>query len=151
MYNIVPMYSFSSNKYKAKPMEVDGVFYASQKEYKHTTLLNARVQNGELIRWEAQPQLMFFLHGRKICGYRMDYITWRTDGVIELIEVKGMSLPDWRIRWRLLQALVDTKQFREDSGLPVNAKIELVLDASRRVQNWSNGIRNPKRQKRKKS
>ena len=139
------------NKFKAKPTEFDGVVYRSQQEARTAKKLVARQASGDIAHWERQRELKFVVNGIQVARYIIDFVPVRADGTIELLETKGMMLPEWKIKWRLLEAFVNDPKWRKLNGFFIDDRIELVLDAGPRVTRWARGERKkPVRKKRKK-
>jgi hypothetical protein len=54
-----------------------------------------------------QYKIELRVHGRLICNYYVDFKVIMADGSVQFQEVKGMVLPLWQLKWKLLEALVD--------------------------------------------
>lgn len=68
--------------------------------------LDWRIKNGEVKSWKRQVKISFVVNGVYITDYFIDFIVELPDGSLQLVEVKGMELPLWIMKWRLLQALL---------------------------------------------
>lgn len=114
--------------------------YDSEKEAAYAAGLKQRLQQREIIAWERQPVFTLRMYGTVICTYAMDFRV-DTGDRIELVEVKGMALPEWKLRWRMMQAAIEQKEFREQHGLPLDRTIVLVLVSSPKLVAWAGGVR----------
>lgn len=92
-----------NNKYGAIKTEYGGVLYDSKFEAKIAQELDLRVKTGEFSSVTRQVPLSLRAYGGLVCTYRIDFVALRPDGTLDYIEVKGKVLPDWRIKWRLLE------------------------------------------------
>jgi hypothetical protein len=54
---------------------------------------------------EAQPTFRLEVSGQFICKIIPDFMVVTKDGSEEIHEVKGKETSEWRIKWRLMQAL----------------------------------------------
>lgn len=105
------------------------------------------VDSGVIARVERQYRLEFRLNGRLVTRYIIDFVLHMRDGSVRLVEVKGFATPDWKIKWRLLQAMVDDPVWRKANDLDPWAPVYLELDAPASVKRWSNGERKPRKGK----
>ena len=146
----IPDFLRRRSKFGAVKHVVDGVTYHSKKEAAQAEKLSLRKASGEVISWDRQVRLLFVINEVRIAMYIMDFVVYRADGVVELIEVKGMMLPDWKIKWRLLEAFKDDREWRTRNSLPKSSEFLLVIDGAPNVHRWVNGERAVKRKKKKK-
>lgn len=137
------------NKFHATKQEYGGLKYDSKLEVGFAKELDARIAAGEKFTWTRQRLLDLKVNGEKVCGYKMDFVLDHGNDTFELVETKGLPMPDWKLKWRLLEILIKTEQFRLDNGFPKFSDIQLTLVAAQRVKNWAARIRNERKKKRK--
>lgn len=112
------MWQIPKQKHKydrAKKTEYNGRIYASHYEAKCAQELDYRLAANELKSWEAQVRIPLVVNGYEVGTYEIDFVAYRTDGVIEYIEAKGKAgdTPIWRLKWKILQAMfADRKDVR---------------------------------------
>jgi hypothetical protein len=85
----------NGNKYKAKKQEYDGKKYDSKGEASYAMELDWRIKAGEIV------------NGVLICNYIADFMVTTKHDALELHEYKGLVLPLFQLKWKLLQALKD--------------------------------------------
>jgi hypothetical protein len=93
------------NKFGANKTTYGGSIYHSKKEADYAQELDLLVKVGEIKSWERQVPIELRVNGKKICTYTMDFITITKEGHEKWIEVKGFETPEWRLKWKLLDAL----------------------------------------------
>lgn len=95
-------------KYGNKKCEWRGEKFDSQKELKRHLVLLDMQKRGEIFGIERQPRVALFVNGKKICDYVGD---WRyqkriKDGLALVVEdAKGFQTRDFKLKWKLCQAL----------------------------------------------
>lgn len=91
----------------AKPTEYNGTLYDSKHEATCAQELDFRVAARELTHWESQVRIPLIVNGYEVAVYVIDFVAYRTDGKMELIEAKGTAgdTKEWRLKWRMLMAL----------------------------------------------
>lgn len=100
-------YQQRGKKYKNINQEYNGIRYDSKLEANRAQELDLLVKAGEIKKWERQKTLDLYFKDYKICGYRIDFVVYENDpNEITLEEVKGVELPVWRLKWKLLEAIV---------------------------------------------
>jgi hypothetical protein len=107
-YRIKKLSSYRQlSKYKNSPKWYNGINYDSKLEAKVAQELDLRVKaiDDNLISWERQVKIDLSVNGDHICNYYIDFVAEREDGVKEYIEVKGLELPVWKLKWNLFCAL----------------------------------------------
>lgn len=87
--------------------EYDGKIYHSAFEANYAAELDWRKKAGEIVFWEMQVKLDLRSNGFHIANYYIDFIAHYPDGTIEYIECKGGETTEWRMKWRLLEAMMD--------------------------------------------
>lgn len=79
--------------------------YASRAEANYAAELNMRIRANDIKGWEAQVPVEMVVQGVKICKYIIDFVITHTDGSLEYVEVKGFEKPEWKLKWKLFEAL----------------------------------------------
>jgi hypothetical protein len=98
---------FTTNKYHAKKTEYNGRTYDSAKEAHRAYELDMLGRAGHLKGVEYQPVYLCVVNGKKICKYVADFKVYYTDGRVEVEDVKGMVLPIFKLKKKLVEALFD--------------------------------------------
>lgn len=108
MYNQFTKNSYrTKSKYNNKTKTYNGRTYDSIREANHAEELDWRIKAGEIKEVIPQYKIDFMINGMKITRYYVDFKVVMADGSVQFHEVKGMELPLWLIKWRLLEALKD--------------------------------------------
>lgn len=102
----------SGNKYHSNTTQVDGVTYHSKLEAAYAEELRLRLMGKDIKSWERQVKLDLRVNGVHITNYYIDFVILHLDGSREYVEVKGMELPVWQMKWKILEATFD-KDFKE--------------------------------------
>lgn len=105
------------NKYGAKSVITGGRRYDSGGEAKYAAHLQTLKLAKEIKDWTPQVQYDLKVNGKKICGYRIDFRVEHHDGSIELIEYKGFATSEWKLKWKLAEALLHTLEPEKDVRL----------------------------------
>lgn len=84
----------------------NGRWYQSKKEMEYAKELDFRKKAGDVMDWRPQYKVGLEVNGTKICSYYVDFWVMLKDGSEQLIEVKGFETQLWRIKKRLLVALL---------------------------------------------
>jgi len=94
------------SKYRAKPITIDGIRFASTKEGNHYRVLKDRLRCGEISDLKLQPRFKLVVLGKKICTYVADfeYIEVAT-GELITCDVKGVRTREYIIKAKLVKAL----------------------------------------------
>lgn len=93
------------SKYKNEPVEVDGMRFDSIAEATYYQRLKIMLQAGELTHF--LRQVPFDLPGG--VKYRLDFLVFYTDGLIDHVDVKGAFTEVFRIKKRQVEALYPIK------------------------------------------
>lgn len=113
-----------TNKYNAKKTPgARGKIYDSGAEGEYSDLLEWQLKAGEIKEWTAQFKLDLIVEGRFICSYKIDFMVIHNDGHMELVEIKGAELPDWKRKWELVKALLPCGLI---PNVPPDTKLTLV-------------------------
>lgn len=102
------------SKYHNKATATGGIIYHSKFESKVAQDLEFRKRAGDIKDWKRQVRLDLRAYGKHICNYFMDFIVEHNDGTFEMIEVKGYIVETWRIKFSLLEAMVDAGEYKEE-------------------------------------
>lgn len=105
-------YQKSGNKYRAKKTEYNGVVYHSKLESAYAEELDWRVKAKEIKSWDRQVKLDLKINDTHITNYYIDFVIHHNDGSKEYVECKGVETPDWKIKWKIFEAIFDDN-FRE--------------------------------------
>lgn len=93
------------NKFNAKSSTYNGHTYHSAREAQYAFELDIRVRAGELREWKRQVPIDLYVNGMKICTYTIDFLEIDKNGGEVWTEVKGFETADWRLKWKLFEAL----------------------------------------------
>lgn len=107
------------NKYGAKSQTYNGISYHSKFEAAYAAALDLAVKAGEIKKWDRQVKLDLKVNGQHITNYYIDFIVYHLDGSREFVEVKGMELDLWKLKWRILEATFDQFKQNPDDSLTV--------------------------------
>lgn len=97
----------AKNKFNAKKQDFGGRKYDSKFEARYAEDLEWRKQAGEIAEIKPQFKIDIKVNGVHICNYYCDFRVVLTDGTVQYHEVKGLELPLWQMKWKLLHALKD--------------------------------------------
>lgn len=92
------------SKYRAIPVIIDGIRFASQAEGRRYAELKLLERAGEISRLELQPSFRCEINGKLVCTYRADF-AYFADNKRHIIDVKGVRTPVYRIKKKLVEAL----------------------------------------------
>lgn len=92
-------------KYNAKMTQYNGVNYHSQMEANYAAELDLRVRGRDIKKWSRQIPIHLSVYGKEIALYVIDFKIEHNDGSIEYVEVKGFETSEWKIKWRLFEAI----------------------------------------------
>ena len=88
----------------AKKTEYNGYKYDSKLEAGYAQELDLRKKAGDILDWERQVILNLEVNGYLVCTYKIDFIVYH-EGETEYVECKGYPTPQWRLKWKLFEAL----------------------------------------------
>lgn len=97
--------SKTKNKFNAKKQEFAGRKYDSKFEAKYAEELEFRKLAGEIVDVKPQVKIDIKVNGVHICNYYCDFRVELKDGTIQYHEVKGLEMPLWQMKWKILHAL----------------------------------------------
>lgn len=112
------------NKHNAKKTEYDGKVYHSGMEADYAAQLDLMKRAKQIRGWERQVKISFGVcpncaritytdkcfhcpHEKPfhLTNYYIDFVVDHFDNTEEFVEVKGQETADWRIKWKLLEAV----------------------------------------------
>jgi hypothetical protein len=79
--------------------------FDSRGEAGYCEQLDWRIKAGEILSYERQVKIPLTVNGVLICNYYADFVVTGKHGEKEIHEYKGLVLPLFQIKWKLLQAL----------------------------------------------
>ena len=92
--------AFLKHKFRAKPVEADGIKFPSKKEYKRYMELKQLQQNGEVLFFLRQTP--FHLTGG--VKYLCDYLVFWINGEITFEDVKGVKTDMYILKKKQVEA-----------------------------------------------
>lgn len=95
----------SSNKFNAKKSNYNGMEFDSKGEAGYCEQLDWRIKAGEIQSYERQVRIPLSVNGVLIFTYIADFVVTDKHGAKEIHEYKGLRLPLFDAKWKLLQAL----------------------------------------------
>ena len=98
-------YQKRGNKYNSRTTIYDGHAYHSAKEASYAQELDLRVKGKDLESWERQVPIHLYVNDVKICTYTIDFVETDMKGDKMYTEIKGFITPEWRLKWKLFDAL----------------------------------------------
>ena len=100
------------NKYRNKPVKIDGIRFASIAEGRRYSELKLLERAKEIRALELQPSYPLSVNGHHICTYIADFRYFeRGRTVVE--DVKGFKTPEYEIKSKLFMALNPNVKFAE--------------------------------------
>lgn len=95
------------SKYGNQPCTLDGHRFDSKAERDHYAILKQLEMAGEIFDIELQRKFPLSIGGFLICTYISDFcFTSRKDGQFHVIDVKGVRTKEFRIKAKLMRALL---------------------------------------------
>lgn len=94
------------SKYKNKKTVFDGITFDSKKEAGYYGKLVLLKKSGEISDFKMQVRFPLKIKNKLICTYIADFVTYGKYGeILEVIDVKGVILPLFRIKYKLMEAI----------------------------------------------
>lgn len=144
-------------KFNNTKREYGGRLYDSKLEVSYAESLDARLAAKQIVGWDRQRILRIFVNGRHAFDYKMDFIVETAPRCYELVETKGFPTQEWKLKWRVLECVFDSKEFRTMNRFSDDDELMLVLESSKANKQWAervrskiHGLPSPKRTFRKK-
>lgn len=98
------------NKYNAKRVQIDNIWFASLHEGKRYQELMLLLRAGQIKDLELQVPFTITVNGKKICKYLADFqYTDVATGKVVTEDAKGYATKEYRIKKMLVEALFDVK------------------------------------------
>jgi hypothetical protein len=91
-------------KYGNIKVERDGEKFDSKREFERHKMLEGFQRDGLISHLERQPKFDLFVNGAKICRYVADW-SYIEHGRVVVEDSKGHQTRDFKIKWKLAQAL----------------------------------------------
>jgi hypothetical protein len=76
-------------KYGNKKVVIDGITFDSIKEGEYYKSLVILQRAGEIKQFQRQVVYKLAVKGVHICKYIADFVVWKKDGTVEVVDVKG--------------------------------------------------------------
>ncbi len=92
-------------KYRAKPMQIDGLRFPSQKEGKRYLELRELARLGKIQNLELQPRYRLAVGGNHVCDYVADF-RYFAEGKMVVEDVKGFKTRVYKLKKRLMKAIL---------------------------------------------
>lgn len=97
------------SKYGNTKVEVDNIKFDSRKEANYYGKLKILQKAGEVTSFELQPKYDLIINGVKCGFYKADFrVTWKS-GDVRIVDVKGLKLPIYNLKKKLVEALYAIK------------------------------------------
>jgi hypothetical protein len=97
-----------ANKYRAQPVIIDGIRFASKKEGARYLELKLLERAGKIKNLELQPRFDFVINGVN-CGFYKGDFRYFEGGHRIVEDVKGMRTPVYNLKAKLLRALYNVE------------------------------------------
>lgn len=94
-------------KYHNQSKHTGGKTFDSILEANHYQELLWRQKAGEIKEIICQYKIDLRVNDRHICNYYVDFKVIMADDSVEFHEAKGVVLPLWQLKWKLLEALLE--------------------------------------------
>nr|WMC99319.1 DUF1064 domain-containing protein [Aminobacter aminovorans] len=92
-------------KYKAQPVEIDGIRFASKLEGRFYSNLKLLERAGEVTSVELQKPFLITINGKVICTYRCDFAFFDLKlNKPRVVDTKGMDTPVFKLKRKLVEA-----------------------------------------------
>lgn len=89
------------HKYKAIPVEIEGIRFASKKEGRYFQQLRIREKSGEIVFFLRQVPI----HLPGNVRYVIDFLEFHADGTVHFVDVKGIRTEAYKIKKRMVEAV----------------------------------------------
>lgn len=95
------------SKYGNTPTVYKGEMYDSKREVAYARDLDLLLheKNGKLKEWYRQVAVDLVVNERKVCTIVVDFLEIYHDGHERYVEIKGVETKDWKLKWKLFDAL----------------------------------------------
>lgn len=93
------------NKFNAKRTLLDGILFDSKAESAYYASLKLRERAGEVSEIDRQRSYALLVNGVLVATYVADFVFWdRTISRRRVVDVKGVSLPAFKMKKKLMKA-----------------------------------------------
>ena len=93
------------NKFKAKPVEIDGIRFASKLEGRYYSNLKLLERAGAVTAVVLQQPFVVTVNGMVICTYRCDFVFYDLkDQHTRAVDTKGVDTPVSKLKRKLVEA-----------------------------------------------
>lgn len=106
-------------KYHNHTQVHNGIQYHSKLEANYAAQLDYRIQAKDIKGYERQVKIPLKINDILIANYYIDFIVEENDGHFVWTEIKGMELPVWQMKWRILEATFKDHRRTPDDELLV--------------------------------
>lgn len=103
------MYTTTRKWTSAKKQDFNGHLYDSKFEAGYAQELELRLKAKDIKGYAVQQNLDLIVNGYLVCQYRIDFVIFHNDGIIEYVETKGYATDVWKLKWKLFEALYSDK------------------------------------------
>lgn len=97
----------TKSKYHNVRTEYNGIKYDSKLEAQTAQELDWRLKAGDIKEWKRQVKIPLRVNDVFIANYYIDFIYKDKNDTVVFLECKGIELPLWQLKWRLLTALIN--------------------------------------------
>lgn len=94
-------------KYNNRTTTYGGRTYMSIKEAQYAEELDWLLKGKEIKEWIPQFKIDLKVNGKHISFYYVDFKVITKHNTIQFHEVKGFETEVWKLKWRVLEAIVD--------------------------------------------
>lgn len=102
----------SGSKYNAKRTDCGLHSHRSGLEAKVCCELQLQQKAGEIKEFKVEHPFELELDGLGLGRYYADFLVTNNDGTLEVVEAKGMELPEFKRKWKIVQHM-----FRNDPNI----------------------------------
>lgn len=99
------------NKFNNRKTDYNGRTYHSAKEADYARTLDLLKHSIDaskrVVSWKPQPRFELRVYGSLIGHYTPDFDVEYADGHREIVEVKGFMTTDFRLRWKIFEAMME--------------------------------------------
>ena len=96
----------SGNKFHARKTDFDGIKYDSKFEASYAAELALRIKARDIAGWRRQVRIPLVVNDEHIADYWIDFILQHNDGSEEYVECKGFETRDWKLKFKILEAML---------------------------------------------
>ena len=97
---------FNRNFSPAKNKLYNGIMYRSKLEAGYAQMLDIRVKANDIKSWRYEPPLRVYINGVNVFTYKIDFELIHNDDSVELVECKGFETSIWRLKFKILEAIL---------------------------------------------